>query len=85
MRPLRLLAAPLYAMLLAGCGTSLVPVAPRPQAALLADCVDPPIIQTPETATDNDVGVMMIKLAQGYVDCRQRHRDLVSWVRGALK
>lgn len=53
-----------------------------PNAALLAPCTDPAVVQNPEAATDNDFALMLLNLAKAYVDCRQRHADLATFVRG---
>lgn len=55
-------------------------VAPKPSEALLTACVDPAV---PDVRTDNDLGVLLVNLAQAYADCRQRHADLARWMRGA--
>ncbi len=57
-------------------------VKPQPGAELLADCVDPALVPDPDTATDNDVALERVKVAQAYVDCKRRHADLAKWVRG---
>lgn len=81
--PLRPLAAALScAMLLTACSTHSVAVAPVPNAALLQPCVDPAVAPNPDTATDNDLALMMINLGKAYADCKQRQADLVTFVKG---
>ena len=45
------------------------------------DCIDPPLVEDADKATDNDIALERIKVAGAYVDCKQRHADLVKWVR----
>ncbi len=80
MPPLRTLAALSCVTLLAACAQPLA-VHPTPNAALLLPCIDPALAD-PETATDNDMAVMMLGLAKAYVDCKRRQADLTAWVRG---
>jgi hypothetical protein len=47
----------------------------------LLPCVDPVLIANPETATDNDIALERVRVAEAYVNCRQRHADLAKWVR----
>lgn len=58
-------------------------VKPTPPQALLIECRDPLLIDPP--ASDNDVAIDMVRMAQAYVDCKQRQSDLSKWVKGALK
>lgn len=37
----------------------------------------------PETATDEQIEVELINVAIAYIDCRQRHADLVTFVRSS--
>src|SRR5262245_25107328 len=75
---------PLCALLLTGCENSSTPVVvkPQPGAGLLTECIDPPLVSNPETATDNDIALERVKVAQAYLDCKQKHSDLAKWVRG---
>ena len=52
----------------------------QPSAALLLPCQD--LEPDPETASDEQVEVERINVARAYVDCRQRHADLVTFVKG---
>src|SRR5688572_16972476 len=65
---------------LAACGTSL---APRPSAALLLPCADPLLVPDPEAATSEEINVERLNVARAYADCKQRHADLVTFVKGA--
>lgn len=70
--------------LLVGCGSTPdrpVVVRPQPGAGLLLPCVDPILIASPETATDNDVALERVRVAEAYVNCRQRQAGLAKWVR----
>ncbi len=70
-------------MLLAACTTySAVPVQRRPDASLLLPCVDPSLVDDPDTASDNEVAAERIRVAEAYLACRQRHADLVTFVKG---
>jgi hypothetical protein len=72
------------ALLLTACGSSSdrpVVVRPMPDAGLLLPCQDPALIADPDTATDTDVALERIRVAEAYVACRRRHADLVTWVR----
>ena len=82
-RLLRLaLSLPLCATLLSGCGSlSYLVTSPSPGAALLLPCVDPALIVDPATATDTDIALERVKVAQAFVDCKRRHQDLVDWHR----
>ena len=75
-----LLALP-CALLSTGCGPSPdrpVVVIPKPSAALLLPCQDPPAA---DTATDTGVALVIIGLGQAFADCRQRQADLAKWVK----
>ena len=81
MRPRPLAAALSCAMLLAACTSfSPVPVSRQPDASLLLPCQDPVLVADPETASDNEVAAERIRVAEAYLACRQRHRDLVTFV-----
>jgi len=55
-------------------------------AAPLLPCQDAELVPDPETASDEQVEVERVNVARAYVDCRQRHADLVTFVkRGYLK
>lgn len=79
---LRALVALPCVLVLTACESSSVPVLVklRPGAALLLPCLDPALVANPETATDSDIALERIRVAQAYVDCRQRHADLARWV-----
>jgi hypothetical protein len=81
--PLKPLAAALScAMLLAACtSSSAVPVSRQPDASLLLPCRDPVLVEDPDTASDNDVAAERIRVAEAYLACRQRHADLVTFVK----
>ncbi len=68
----------------AGCTTSsqVVSVERRPSAALLLPCQDPALVPDPETATDEQVELERVAVARAYVDCKRRHADLVTFVKG---
>ena len=59
-----------------------MPVPRQPDASLLLPCQDPDLIPDPDTATDNDVAAERIRVAEAYLACRQRHADLVEFLRG---
>ncbi len=52
----------------------------QPGAGLLQPCQDPALAAEP--ATDNDLAAERIRVAQAYLDCKQRQADLAKWVRG---
>lgn len=52
-----------------------------PGAALLLPCLDPALVANPDIATDADVALELVRVAQAYIDCRRRHGDLAKWVR----
>jgi len=82
MRPRPLAAALSCAMLLAACTSySTVPVSRQPDASLLLPCRDPELVADPETASDNDVAAERIRVAEAYLACKQRHGDLVTFVK----
>jgi len=39
-------------------------------------------VPDPDTATDNDVAAERIRVAEAYLACKQRHDDLVTFVKG---
>lgn len=53
---------------------------PKPGAGLLLPCQDP--VLAAEDGTDNDIAAERIRVAEAYLACRQRHADLVTFVRG---
>lgn len=55
-------------------------VIPRPGAALLLPCQDPPHV---DTSTDTGVALAILGLGQAYAECRQRHAGLAAFVTGA--
>jgi len=70
-------------LLLSACGTRLdrpVVVKLQPGAALLSPCVDPALVPNPDTATDTDIALERVKVAEAYVNCRQKQADLAKWV-----
>lgn len=72
------------ASVVAACETSsrVVAVDRQPSAALLLPWQDPELVPDPETATDEQIEVERINVARAYVDCRHRHADLVTFVKG---
>jgi hypothetical protein len=70
-------------MLLTACGTSSRVAAPRsPDPALLLPCVDPALVPDPDSATDNDIAIERVRVAEAYVACKRRHQDLVTFEKG---
>jgi hypothetical protein len=53
-----------------------------PDASLLLPCVDPALVDDPDTASDNEVAAERVRVAEAYLACKQRHTDLVTFVRG---
>ena len=83
MHPKPLAAALSCATLLAACTSySTVPVDRQPDATLLLPCRDPALVPDPETASDNDIAAERIRVAEAYLACKRRHRDLVTFVTG---
>lgn len=70
------------ALVLAACQTSYVAVDRQPSAALLLPCQDPELVPDPESASSEQINVERINVAKAYVDCKQRHGDLVTFVKG---
>ena len=72
---------------LAACTTlsRVVAVDRQPSAALLLPCQDPELVPDPEAATDEQVETERINVARAYVDCKRRHADLVTFVKGGDK
>jgi hypothetical protein len=69
-------------MLLAACtSSSTAPVARQPDASLLLPCRDPELVPDPDSASDNDVAAERIRVAEAYLACRQRHADLVIFLK----
>jgi hypothetical protein len=58
-----------------------VPVPRQPDASLLLPCQDPRLVDDPEAASDNEVAAKRIRVAEAYLACKQRHGDLVTFVR----
>ena len=56
-------------------------MARQPDASLLLPCRDPQLVPDPETASDNEVAAERIRVAEAYLACRQRHADLVTFVK----
>ena len=83
----RLLMPIAAASVVAGCETSstVVPVDRRPSAALLLPCQDPELVPDPETASDEQVEVARANVARAYIDCRQCHADLMTFMKGGEK
>ena len=52
-----------------------------PSAALLLPCQDPELVPDPETVTEKLIEIERINAARAFVDCRQRHADLVTFVK----
>ena len=83
MRPKAMAAALSCAMLLAACtSSSSVPVSRQPDPSLLLPCQDPELVADPDSASDNEVAAERIRVAEAYLACRQRHADLVEFLRG---
>ena len=70
------------ALVLAACQNSYVAVDRQPSAALLLPCRDPELVPDPESASSEQINVERINVAKAYVDCKQRHDDLVIFVKG---
>jgi hypothetical protein len=70
-------------MLLAACASfSSVPVSRQPDASLLLPCVDPLLVQDPDSASDNEIAAERIRVAEAYLACKQRQADLAVFVKG---
>lgn len=70
-------------MLLTACTSySSIPVSRQPDASLLLPCVDPALVADPDTASDNDIAIERVKVAEAYLACKQRQADLATFVRG---
>ena len=83
MLPSRQLAALCSVTLLAACESfSPFPVARQPDPSLLLPCVDPVLIEDPDTATDNDIAGERIRVAEAYLACKQRQAGLARFVVG---
>ena len=78
----RALAALLCAIPLGACTTSFIAAPRTPDAALLEPCVDPVLIEDPDTATDNDIAGERIRVAEAYLACKQKQKDLARFVVG---
>jgi hypothetical protein len=40
------------------------------------------LVTDPETASDNEVAAERVRVAEAYLACKQRHGDLVTFVKG---
>ena len=71
-------------LVLNGCETlsKAIAVTPKPGEALLLPCQDPSLATI--DATDNEIATERVRVMQAYLDCRQRQRGLVEWVRDVL-
>lgn len=57
--------------------------APRlPDAGLMTPCVDPVLVDDPNTATDNEVAGERIRVAEAYLACKRKQADLATFVKG---
>lgn len=76
----------LPALLILACGLALTGCetfsAIQPSAALLLPCKDPELVPDPDSATAEQINIERVNVARAYVDCKQRHGDLVKFVRG---
>ena len=59
-----------------------MPVSRQPDASLLLPCQDPELVADPEQADDNDVAAERIRVAEADLACKQRHADLVTFMKG---
>jgi len=48
----------------------------------LIPCLDPVLVPDPDNATAEQINIERINVARAYVDCKQRHADLVTFVNG---
>jgi hypothetical protein len=69
-------------ILAAACVPSFSLVQRPPDPSLLAPCVDPVLVEDPDTATDNDIAGERIRVAEAYLACKQRQADLARFVVG---
>lgn len=69
-------------MPLAACDHFYVAAPRLPDAALTEPCVDPVLIEDPDTATDNDIAGERIRVAEAYLACKQKQADLATFVKG---
>jgi hypothetical protein len=44
--------------------------------------MDPVLVPDPEAASSEEINVERLAVARAYADCRQRHSDLVLFVKG---
>ena len=72
-------------MLLAGCGTSsrVQLAVPQPSEAQLQHCAAPRLAD-PDTASDTDLAIEKIEVAQYAVCERTRFQSLIDWCRKVL-
>jgi hypothetical protein len=68
-------------MPLMACQSSLVvPVAPRPDSALLQPCERPRGVDP--KASDNDIALAWLDAVQKYLACERKQEDLAKFVKG---
>jgi hypothetical protein len=60
--------------------SSVVPVAPRPDSALLQPCERPKAVDP--AASDNDIALAWLDAVQKYLACERKHEDLAKFVAG---
>lgn len=48
-------------------------------------CQDPVLVPNPDTATDEELDVESINVARAYKDCKERHGNIVKFLRGLGK
>ncbi len=82
LRPRALSLLPCVLLLTACDLSSPVVVKPQPGAALLLPCVDPPLVANPDTASDNDIALERVRMAEAYLACKEKQAGLAKWVRG---
>ena len=70
---------------LAGCATSYVAVDRQPSATLLLPRQDPELVADPETASRAEINIERVNVSRACADCRERHQDLVTFVKGGEK
>jgi len=59
-----------------------VPARSRPDPSLLLPCVDPVLVENPDTASDNKIAAERVRVAEAYLACKQRHADLAAFMTG---
>ena len=71
------------ALLPAACASSSpVPLSRQPDPSLLLPCVDPLLVDDPDTASDNEIAAERLRVAAAYLACKRRQQDLAAFVRG---